>query len=135
MKRFAFVFLCLSCADDFTRDPSPDAGKDGPSPMEERDTQGGDGAFWPDGASVDASSLDVVADAGKDAIQDVGPDAPKCPTNGQGCSNIGDRICDDETHYWYCGGTWTRNDCVLNNPICGVNADGGLYCKGPKCVP
>jgi hypothetical protein len=83
----------------------------------------------------DASSVDgnTPIDSG---IVDAGPDAPKCPTQGQGCQNIGQRICDDDTHYWYCSGTWTRNDCGQFVPVCMLGADGGLHCVGtPKCVP
>jgi len=129
------LVACVGCeADVFTRmvDGAADA-------MLAPDAQGEeDGAI---DASIEGSSHDsagdvVLVDAVIDApIIDAGPDALKCPTNGQGCSNIGQRICDDETHYWYCGGTWTRNDCVGGNPICAYGSDGGLYCKEAKCIP
>jgi hypothetical protein len=100
---------------------------------------------------LDASSADVIEDAAGDASRsadgsidaidasappvDAGADVPKCPTQGEGCSNTGDRICDDDTHYWYCAGTWTRNACVNGNPICMLGADGGIHCIGQRCQP
>jgi hypothetical protein len=129
--RTLLVLLLASCADDFTRAPS-DSGPDGGT-FEAQGAESAADAGSPD--DTGAPSLDAGADA-RDGAEldsagvDAGADAMKCPLNGQGCSNIGQRICDDATHYWYCSGTWSRIACVNMNPVC----DGG-YCFGPKCVP
>jgi hypothetical protein len=132
-KELVLMLMLASCADDFTRAPV-DGGPDGG--MFE-DAEGAESAA--DAGPSDDTGVPSL-DAGADVVDsvapvdgagvDAGPDAMKCPQNGQGCSTIGQRICDDATHYWYCSGTWSRIACVNMNPVC----DGG-YCFGPKCVP
>jgi hypothetical protein len=122
----SLIFLALfGCVDSLSEGSPWDAASSADVAIE--DVADGDTSRSADG-SVDAS--DVLA-----PLVDAGADAPKCPTQGQGCANTGERICDDDTHYWYCAGTWTRNACVNGNPICMFGADGGIHCIGQRCEP
>lgn len=139
MKALAFLMLA-ACGEDFSYAwDGAIAPADLPDVLTEDRAETGGLDTGSEAASFDASP-DVSAEASVDAVSvpdaEAGAPPVKCPTQGQGCAMVGDRICGDDTHYWYCDGqTWTRNDCGQFVPVCGYGSDGGLQCIKPWCSP